>query len=56
MIIKWRRKVQKHGDSLQVTIPTEICEAFKIKEGDIVLINVEGERTFISKATNRRRD
>lgn len=47
--IGWIRKLQKHGNSLQLTIPPEVCNGFGLKEGDTVKIIVEGDHAYFSK-------
>lgn len=36
-------KARKNGSSLIITIPKNICNYFKIKEGEDVCLKIEGE-------------
>ncbi len=38
---KFVRTVRKNGDSLAVTIPSEIAELLKIKEGEFLRVEIE---------------
>jgi len=38
---KFVRTVRKNGDSLVVTIPSEVAELLKIKEGGFLRVEVE---------------
>ena len=51
--VGWKRKVQKHGNSLQVTLPSELCEALGIIDGDIVTLAVEENSIIIEKGNNK---
>jgi antitoxin component of MazEF toxin-antitoxin module len=42
------RKVIKTGNSLAITIPSQSIKDFNIKEGDIVLLNVNKTKARIS--------
>jgi putative addiction module antidote len=44
-----RLKVVKVGNSLRVSIPKPIAEALGIKEGDTVLLKIEGGRILMIK-------
>jgi len=41
MKLTYTKRVFKRGNSIMVVIPAEICEALKIKSGDMVKIDVE---------------
>ncbi|MGC9778757.1 MAG: AbrB/MazE/SpoVT family DNA-binding domain-containing protein [Candidatus Heimdallarchaeota archaeon] len=49
VIIPFKRKVGKIGDSLHITLPKEIVEALDIKQGDIMEIYVKDYKTIIVK-------
>jgi antitoxin MazE len=48
-------QVSKWGNSLAVRLPAAVVEALGLKEGDMLEIQVAGERVFeIAKAPNAR--
>jgi bifunctional DNA-binding transcriptional regulator/antitoxin component of YhaV-PrlF toxin-antitoxin module len=51
--IQWKRKVQKRGGSLQVTLPNEICSALSLEEGDDVTIYSEEDCLIIRKESDK---
>lgn len=51
--IQWKRRVQKRGGSLQVTLPNEICKALSLNDKDEVLIYCEEDSLIIRKESDR---
>jgi bifunctional DNA-binding transcriptional regulator/antitoxin component of YhaV-PrlF toxin-antitoxin module len=51
--IQWKRRIQKRGGSLQVTLPNEICKALDLKDKDEVKIYCEEDSLIIRKETDR---
>jgi bifunctional DNA-binding transcriptional regulator/antitoxin component of YhaV-PrlF toxin-antitoxin module len=51
--IQWKRRIQKRGGSLQVTLPNEICKALDLKDKDEVLIYCEEDSLIIRKESDR---
>ena len=51
--VQWKRKIQKRGGSLQVTLPNEICTALDLKDKDEVLIFCEEDTMIIRKESDR---
>jgi len=43
------RKLRKVGDSYVLTIPPEIAKALKLKEGDVISLEVEKGMMFAKK-------
>ena len=50
--IQWKRRIQKRGGSLQVTLPNEICTALDLKDKDEVLIYCEEDTLVIRKESD----
>lgn len=42
-------KLVKIGNSLRMTIPVEVVEAMKIKEGDTLTVDVQGDAIIVKK-------
>lgn len=42
-------KLVKIGNSLRMTIPVEVVEAMKIKEGDTLTVDVQGDMIIVKK-------
>lgn len=51
--VQWKRRVQKRGGSLQVTLPNEICKALSLNDKDEVLIYCEEDSLIIRKESDR---
>ncbi len=51
--VQWKRRIQKRGGSLQVTLPNEICKALGLDDKDEVLIYCEEESLIIRKESDR---
>jgi bifunctional DNA-binding transcriptional regulator/antitoxin component of YhaV-PrlF toxin-antitoxin module len=51
--IQWKRKIQKRGGSLQVTLPNEICTALDLNDKDEVVIYSEEDSIVIRKESDR---
>jgi len=50
MSIKFKIKIVRIGNSLRITIPKEIVEAFRLRAGDLVDISVENNRIIVCRA------
>jgi antitoxin component of MazEF toxin-antitoxin module len=42
-------KVWRQGNSLVMTIPVEVKESMRLREGDKILLTLDGERLSITK-------
>jgi bifunctional DNA-binding transcriptional regulator/antitoxin component of YhaV-PrlF toxin-antitoxin module len=51
--VQWKRRIQKRGGSLQVTLPNEICTALNLTDKDEVLIYCEEDSLIIRKESDR---
>lgn len=51
--VQWKRRIQKRGGSLQVTLPNEICNALELNDKDEVLIYCEEDSLIIRKESDR---
>ncbi len=51
--IQWKRRIQKRGGSLQVTLPNEICKALDLNDKDEVLIYCEEDSLIVRKESDR---
>jgi len=51
--VQWKRRIQKRGGSLQVTLPNEICKALDLNDKDEVLIYCEEDSLIIRKESDR---
>ncbi len=51
--VQWKRRIQKRGGSLQVTLPNEICSALGLADKDEVLIYCEEDSLIIRKESDR---
>jgi AbrB family looped-hinge helix DNA binding protein len=49
MAIVLRRKVVKIGNSLRVTLPSEICETLKLGAGDVLEFSATNDDIVIRK-------
>ena len=47
IIIYFKRKVGKSGDSLYITIPSEIVDSLKIKQGEEMKIYAKDYNTIV---------
>jgi antitoxin component of MazEF toxin-antitoxin module len=43
------RKVRKIGDSLTINIPVEILDILKFKEGELLSVDIEGDKMIVKK-------
>jgi antitoxin component of MazEF toxin-antitoxin module len=53
--IPLKRKVRKTGESLAITLPSQIAELHNIHEGDYVAFTIIGTGEFRIKKAERRR-
>lgn len=51
--VQFRMKLVRVGNSLRVTIPKEIVEAFELEEGDTLMISSSNSEIIIKKAEPR---
>jgi len=49
MPVEFKIKVVKVGNSLRITIPKEIADATRLKEGDLVGISLDNGRIIVRK-------
>jgi antitoxin component of MazEF toxin-antitoxin module len=47
-----KRKVRKIGDSLTINIPVEIIDILKFKEGELLFVDVEGDKMIVKREEN----
>lgn len=41
------KKIIKHGNSLALVIPVEVCRHYDFKRGDFCLVSVDGENDIV---------
>lgn len=41
------KKVIKHGNSLALVIPKEVCRHYDLKRGDFCVVSVDGENDIV---------
>ncbi len=53
MGIKMKTTLTLVGHSLRCVIPKLVCEALGLKEGDVLTVELEGDKIVLSRRTKR---
>jgi antitoxin component of MazEF toxin-antitoxin module len=47
LIMKYMMRIIEFGDSAAVILPDDVIASLKVKEGDLVIAEMQGDETFI---------